>query len=97
MPVTQKISVALGRTELRPAKTAAAEEGVSLSAFLTQAVRKDLEERERLEAAREFLATFTRDELATPEERRALLKFWNEAKPGINRDPVRRKRKRKES
>jgi hypothetical protein len=33
MAATQKISVAMGRDELRLAKTAANEEGVSLSAY----------------------------------------------------------------
>jgi predicted HicB family RNase H-like nuclease len=47
MAVTQKISVAMGVPELRLAKAAAEEEGVSLSAYVTQAVRKRLEERER--------------------------------------------------
>src|SRR5579883_1550818 len=36
---TRKVSVAMGREELRLAKVAAREEGVSLSAFLTRAVR----------------------------------------------------------
>ena len=76
MAATQKISVAMGRDELRLAKTAAEEEGVSLSAYVTRAVRERLEERQRLEAAREVLATFAPDELPTPEEQRRLLELW---------------------
>ena len=70
MAVTQKISVAMGRDELRLAKTAAREEGVSLSAYVTHAVRERLEERRRMEAAHEVLATFAPEEHATPEEQR---------------------------
>jgi serine/threonine protein phosphatase PrpC len=53
---------------LRLAKTAADEEGVSLSAFITRAVRERLEERRRAEAARQVLATFSPDEFPTPGE-----------------------------
>jgi hypothetical protein len=76
MAATQKISVAMGRDELRLAKTAAEEEGVSLSAYVTRAVRERLEERQRQAAAREFLATFAPDELPTPDEQRELLELW---------------------
>jgi hypothetical protein len=81
MAVTQKISVAMGRDELRLAKTAAEEDGVSLSAYVTRAVRERLEERERLEAAREVLATFGRDELATPAEQSEFLALWSRKSP----------------
>jgi hypothetical protein len=77
MAATQKISVAMGRDELRLAKTAAEEEGLSLSAYVTRAVREHLEGRQRLEAAREFLATFAPDELPTPEDERKLLELWS--------------------
>lgn len=76
MPATQKISVAMGRDELRLAKTAAQAEGLSLSAYVTRAVRDRLEERRRMEAAREVLATFDADELPTPEEEQRLLELW---------------------
>jgi hypothetical protein len=81
MAATQKISVAMGRDELRLAKTAAHEEGVSLSAYVTRAVRERLQERRRLEAAREFLATFAPEELPTPEEQRELVELWTRAAP----------------
>jgi hypothetical protein len=77
MAATQKISVAMGRTELRLAKTAAEDEGVSLSAFVTRAVRERLEERERLEARRAILAGFLPDEIPTADEQQALVAFWN--------------------
>lgn len=76
MAATQKISVAMGRDELRLARTAAEEEGLSLSAYVTRAVRERLEERQRGEAARAFLATFAPDELPTPDEERRLLQLW---------------------
>jgi hypothetical protein len=81
MAVTQKISVAMGRIELRLAKTAAEDEGVSLSAFVTRAVRERLEEREREEARREILATFLPHEIPSAEEQRALASFWNREGP----------------
>ena len=93
MAVTQKISVAMGLPELRLAKTAAREQGVSLSAYVTEAVRRQLEERDRLEAARAILAEFAPAELATPGEQRALLALWNRA-PAKKRAGRRRAPKR---
>lgn len=77
MPATEKISVAMGREELRLAKTAAREAGVSLSAFVTDAVRDRLTEKRRMEAAREVLAMFDREDLPTPERERELLESWS--------------------
>ena len=77
MAHTQKISVAMGLRELRLAKTAAEHDGVSLSAFVTSAVRERLLERERLEARREILASFLPQEIPPAEEQRALVAFWN--------------------
>ena len=97
MPATQKISVAMGVSELRLAKTAAEHEGLSLSAFVTQAVRERLEERERIEAAREVLAGFLPHEIPTAEQQRALVAFWNRQEPApaaaahTRRDKPRRK------
>jgi hypothetical protein len=82
MPLTQKISVAIGLEELRLAKTAAHEEGLSLSAFVTRAVRDRLEERRRLEAARAVLATFTAEDYPTDEERRDLIELWTGQRSG---------------
>jgi hypothetical protein len=92
MATTQKISVAMGRDELRLAKSAADAEGVSLSAYITRAVRQRLEERQRLEAAREVLATFAPAEFATPEEQRELLALWSRAP--MRRQNARAKRQR---
>ncbi len=85
MAATQKISVAMGVDELRLAKTAADEEGVSLSAYVTRAVRDQLEERRRREAAEEVLATFAPEERATPEERRTLVALWTRARSTLPR------------
>ena len=94
MAVTQKISVAMGRNELRLAKTAAEDEGVSLSAYVTRAVRDRLEERERLEAQREVLATFLPHEIPTADEQRELVAFWNRESPAPSH-PQRRKSTRR--
>jgi hypothetical protein len=82
MPLTEKISVAIGRDELRLAKTAAQEEGLSLSAFVTRAVRDRLEERRRFEAARAVLATFTTEDFPSDEERRDLIELWTRQRRG---------------
>jgi hypothetical protein len=97
MAATQKISVAMGRAELRLAKTAAEEEGVSLSAYVTLAVRERLEERRRMEAAREFLATFAADELPTRDEQRQLLELWTQPRSPKSRRGRSRPAKRRAS
>lgn len=87
MAATEKVSVAMGGDELRLAKTAAKQEGISLSAFVTKAVRDRLEEKRRMEAAREVLATFGADDLPTPEEERELMALWSRPreKPALRR------------
>jgi hypothetical protein len=85
MAATLKISVAMGRDELRLARTAATEEGMSLSAYVTRAVRERLQERQRAQAAREFLATFAPEELPTPEERCELVELWTGARAPARR------------
>jgi hypothetical protein len=96
MAATQKISVAMGMGELKLAKDAALEEGVSLSAYITRAVRQRLQERSRLEAAREFLATFAPEELPTPEEQHALIQLWTRARePASGSAETRKSRKRR--
>jgi hypothetical protein len=82
MAVTEKVSVALGREELRLARQAAARDGVSLSAFLTVAVRARLAERRRLEAARAVLAGFAADDWPSAEEEAALLAAWSRSPRG---------------
>ncbi len=91
MAITEKISVALGRDELRGARSAARRDGVSLSAFVTGAVRARIEERQRMAAARRVLATFELEDLPTPEEQHALLAQWT---PPIAASTPQRRRKR---
>lgn len=93
MALTEKISVALGRDELRLARTAAEQDGVSLSAFVTGAVRARLEERRRKEAARQVLATFDPEDFPTPEEERELLALWTAPRAVSTRARSRRRRR----
>ncbi|HTJ84676.1 MAG TPA: hypothetical protein VL400_23315 [Polyangiaceae bacterium] len=80
MAATAKISVAMGREELRLAKTAATAEGISLSAFVTRAVRDRLAEQRRLAAAREVMATFDVGDFPSAEEQEAIVTSWLTAK-----------------
>jgi hypothetical protein len=89
MATTEKISVALGRDELRAARDAAEQEGRSLSAFVTDAVRAWIEERRRLQAARRVLATFDAEDFPTAEEQRELLALWTQPRTA----PRRRRRR----
>lgn len=91
MATTEKISVALGRDELRLARNAAEQDGMSLSAFVTGAVRARIEERRRLQAARRVLATFEPEDFPTPDEQRELLASWAQIR---TRSAPRRRRKR---
>ena len=77
MATTEKISVAIGRNELRLARTAAKAAGLSLSAFVSGAVRGRIEDLRRLDAARQVLSTFAEDELPTDAEQGALLAGWS--------------------
>ena len=95
MAATQKISVAMGAPGIRLAKTAAEDEGVSLSAYVTRAVRDRLEERERLAARREILATFLPNEIPTADEQRALVAFWNREGPAPSLSQRRKKKRRR--
>jgi uncharacterized protein (DUF1778 family) len=93
MATTEKISVAIGRDELRLAKHAADQEGMSLSAFVTGAIRAQIEERRRLEAARQVLATFEPEDFPTADEQRELLALWALPRTAsIPRTPRRRRR-----
>jgi hypothetical protein len=91
--VTQKISVALGRAELQLARTAARQDGVSLSAFVTGAVRARVEERRRQEAARRLLATFEPEDFPTAAEQRDLLALWATPRTVPARRTPRRRRR----
>ncbi len=93
MVATEKVSVAMGRDELRLAKAAAEQEGMSLSAFVTGAVRARIEERRRLEAAWRVLATFEPEDFPTADEQRALLALWTPSPAASTpRKPRRRRR-----
>jgi hypothetical protein len=93
MATTEKISVALGRDDLQFARTAAEQDGVSLSAFVTGAVRAQIAERLRREAARQVLATFEPEDFATAEEQRALLALWASPRVASTRRRPRRRRR----
>jgi hypothetical protein len=77
MALTKKISVAVGLEELKFAKKLAAKEGYSLSGFITRAIRAQMAEQERLDAAHAYIATFSARERATPDERAALYALWD--------------------
>jgi hypothetical protein len=68
MPATEKISVTIGRKELGHAKRLATRLGVSLSGFITDALRERVREQERREAALQVLATFSPEDRASPAE-----------------------------
>ena len=76
MGATEKISITIGRVELRTAKARAARRGLSLSMFITDAVRQSIDEQERREAAAAVLATFAPEDRATAEEQAVLLERW---------------------
>ena len=76
MPATEKISVTIGRAELRRAKQLASRLGLSLSTFISDAVRQRLRARERQDAGRAVLATFAPEERPTADEMSALLARW---------------------
>lgn len=94
MATTEKISVALGREELQIARRAAEEEGLSLSAFVTTAIRARVAEKRRADAARQVLASFEDDELPTPAQEDALLATWSSPRRGPTRRPTRGRKSR---
>jgi len=51
---TTKISIAIDREDLRLARRAAVSEGISLSAYIGRALGKQLDQQQRIEAAREL-------------------------------------------
>ena len=76
MSVTEKISVTIARGDLRHARRLAARLGLSLSSFISDAVRERVLEQERREAAQAVLASFPADDRATAAEMAALLERW---------------------
>jgi hypothetical protein len=91
MAATEKISVTIGRAELGQAKRLADHLGLSLSSFITDAVRERIQEQARRDAALEVLATFAAEDRASPAEVRALLERW--ASVDAKRSAPKRKRK----
>jgi hypothetical protein len=92
MSVTEKISVTIDRAELAHAKRLATHLGLSLSGFITDAVRERIRAQARREAAREVVATFSAEDRASPEEARALLELWGLARPRAARTTKRKSR-----
>ena len=74
---TAKISIAIGRDELRLARRQAAREGMSLSAFISRAVHAHLEECDRQAAAKQYLASYAPHELPTKARQKRLLALWS--------------------
>jgi hypothetical protein len=95
MSVTEKISVTIDRVELAHAKRLASHLGLSLSGFITDAVRERIRAQARREAAREVIATFSAEDRASPEEARALLESWGLARPRVERRAKRKARVRR--
>jgi hypothetical protein len=81
MPATEKISVTIGRQELRRAKQLASRLGLSLSTFISDAVRQRIRARERQEAGRKVISTFAPEERPSADEMRALLSRWGMGRP----------------
>jgi hypothetical protein len=91
MPATAKISVSIAREELRQAKQLAGRLGLSLSTFISDAVRQRIEAQARKHAGLEVLATFALAELPSQEEMRDLLASWSD-RSGARRAKIARKR-----
>ena len=79
MSATEKISVTIGKAELSQAKRLANRLGLSLSGFLTDALKERIREQARREAAQAVLRTFEPEDRASPEETSRLLKQWSPA------------------
>jgi hypothetical protein len=94
MALTEKLSVALGREEVRLARRAAEEEGLSLSAFVTTAIRARVAEKRREAAANAVLASFDTDDLPTPAQEAALLATWHAPRGGPARAAKRARKSR---
>lgn len=94
MAVTQKISVTIGRRELGHAKRLASKLGVSLSGFITDAVRERVDEQERREAALEILESFGPEDRASPAEALELLDRWAPGDLALEKPRAARRKRR---
>jgi hypothetical protein len=68
---TTKISIAIDKSQLLRARAAAESEGVSLSRYIATALQKQLEDQDRIEAARRLAATWGPESAPTAEDRAA--------------------------
>ncbi|HEY4158165.1 MAG TPA: hypothetical protein VGM29_08705 [Polyangiaceae bacterium] len=91
MSATEKISVSIGREELRQAKQLAGRLGLSLSTFISDAVRQRIEAQARKQAGLEVLSTFPPGGLPSQTEMRSLLARWS-GSTGSRRSKVASKR-----
>jgi hypothetical protein len=85
MAATEKISVTIGRAELKHAKRLADHLGLSLSGFITDALKGRIQEQARRDAALEVLETFAPGDRASPAEASALLELWAAEPPKTSR------------
>jgi hypothetical protein len=92
--VTAKISLTIGREELKHAKVLATRSGVSLSSFISEAVRERIEAQARKEAALAIVRSFAPEDLPTEREATALLALWRGAPPKRRKGRVRPRRSR---
>ena len=70
MPTT-KISIAIDEMQLRLARRGAKSEGLSLSAYIARAIGVQLEDQERLYAARQLHKEWGQESVPTTKERNA--------------------------
>ena len=70
---TTKISIAIDKDQLRLARAAAEAEGVSLSGYIARALGIQLQEQERIDAARALHTRWGRESVPTAAERDAFL------------------------
>ena len=70
---TTKISIAIDKQQLRLARSAAKTEKLSLSAYISRALGKQLEDQRRINAARELHAGWDADTIPTAGDREAFL------------------------
>jgi hypothetical protein len=88
---TQKTSIALGKEELAAAKKAAAAEGSSLSAFLTELVRAHVAQQARFDAMERYLSEQAPNFRLTDQARTAVEAEWSAPLKPVRTRP-RRKR-----
>jgi hypothetical protein len=70
---TTKISIAIDKEKLRLARAAAKSERLSLSAYIARALGKQLEDQERIDAARELHRSWGRSGVPTPRDKEDFL------------------------